>query len=205
MDLSLFNTYGENVGKVDVSSSVFNVDYNDILIHQIIVSYLSRMRAGTKAQKSRSDVRGGGIKPWRQKGTGRARAGTIRSPLWRGGGVTFAAKPRNFYKKINRKMYRKALCSIFSELIRKNRLIVIDNIIFCDIKTKNMVKIRNLFGAKNILFLVMSYNEELLLSSRNLFNVMFQTIYCINLINLIKCDKIIITKEAILHLCEVLK
>lgn len=205
MDINLFNSCGENIGKLDVSSDIFNVDYNDILIHQVIVSYLSRGRLGTKAQKSRSDVRGGGIKPWRQKGTGRARAGTIRSPLWRGGGVTFAAKPRNYYKKINRKMYKKAICSIFSELIRKDKFIVVDDIIFNNIKTKNMVKMLELFKAKNMLILSVDYNKELLLSSRNLFNVFLQSVFSINPVNLIKYDKIVVTEKAITHLCEVLK
>lgn len=205
MELSLFNIRGENIGKIDVCSNIFNIEYNDILIHQIIVSYLSCNRSGTKAQKSRSEVSGGGIKPWRQKGTGRARAGTIRSPLWRGGGVTFAAKPRLYYKKVNRKMYKKAICSILSELIRKDRFIVVDDIMFNTCKTKNMIDMLNSFQAKNMLILLFCDNNELLLSSRNLFNVFLQKIHYINPVNLIKYDKIVITKEALMYLCEVLK
>lgn len=205
MELSLFNIRGENIGKIDVCSNIFNIEYNDILIHQIIVSYLSCNRSGTKAQKSRSEVSGGGIKPWRQKGTGRARAGTIRSPLWRGGGVTFAAKPRLYYKKVNRKMYKKAICSIFSELIRQNRLVVVNDIVFSGIKTKNMVDFLNVFDVNNILILSIDYSNDILLSSRNLFNVFLQKIYNINPVYLIKYDKVVITKDAISYLCGVLK
>ncbi|HFL8794979.1 MAG TPA: 50S ribosomal protein L4 [Candidatus Azosocius sp. HAIN] len=205
MDLNLFNFYGENIGKLNVSPNIFNIVYNDNLIHQIIVSYLSRGRSGTKAQKTRSDVRGGGIKPWRQKGTGRARAGTIRSPLWRGGGVIFASKPRDYYKKINRKMYKKGICSIFSELIRTDRLIIINDIIFDNIKTKNVVKFLDLFKAKTMLILSKNYNKEFLLSSRNLFNIFLQNVCFINPVNLIKYDKIVVTEEAMKYLCEVLK
>lgn len=205
MELNLFNTFYENIGKIDVPSNIFGIEYNDTLVHQIVVSYLSRSRLGTKAQKSRHDVRGGGIKPWRQKGTGRARAGTIRSPLWRGGGVTFAAKPRNYYKKINKKMYKKAICSIFSELIRNNRLIVIDDILFSDFKTKNMVEFMNFLKIKNILIIMTVYNNNVLLSSRNLHNVVLQKVNYINPVYLIKYEKIIITKEAMICLCEILK
>jgi large subunit ribosomal protein L4 len=205
MNLNLFNYLGENIGTVDVCSDIFNFKYNDVLIHQLIVSYLANGRLGTKAQKSRSDVSGGGIKPWRQKGTGRARAGTIRSPLWRGGGVTFAAKPKSYHKKINKKMYKKAICSILSELIRKERFFVVDNIIFNTCKTKNMIDMLNSFQAKNMLILLFCDNNDLLLSSRNLFNVFLQKINYINPVNLIKYDKIVITKEALMFLCEVLK
>ena len=205
MDLDLFNSNGEVVGKINVMPDVFDVRYNDTLIHQIIVSYLLKGRFGTKSQKSRSEVRGGGIKPWRQKGTGKARAGTIRSPLWRGGGVTFAAKPKEYYNKVNRKMYRKALCCILSELVRKNRLIVIDDIVFDNIKTKNMVRILDLFNAKNMLILALSYSRELLLSSRNLFNVVLQNVCYVNPVSLIKYEKIVFTKKAIFYLCEALK
>ena len=205
MELNLFSAFYEIVGKMDVPSDIFDIEYNDILIHQVIVSYLSKARLGTKSQKSRHDVRGGGIKPWRQKGTGRARAGTIRSPLWRGGGVTFASKPRNYYKKINKKMYKKAICSIFSELIRNNRLIVIDDIIFSDFKTKNMVKFIDFFKVKNVLIIMKICNNNLLLSSRNLHNVVIQKVNYINPVYLIKYEKVIITKEAMIYLCEILR
>ena len=205
MNLDLFNFCGENIGKIEVCSDIFNVEYNDSLIHQVIVSCLSKMRLGTKAQKSRSDVRGGGIKPWRQKGTGRARAGTIRSPLWRGGGVTFAANQRNYFKKINKKMYKKALCVILSELIRSDRLVVVEDILFSDCKTKNMINFLSFFKAQNILILLNNIDSNLYLSSRNLFNVFLQKINNMSPVYLIKYDKIIITREALSYLCEVLK
>src|SRR5680860_1557076 len=121
---------------ITVSEATFAKDFNEALVHQVVVAYMAAGRQGTKAQKTRSEVRGGGKKPWRQKGTGRARAGTIRSPIWRSGGVTFAAKPRSFEQKVNRKMYRAAMCSIFSELVRQERLVLVDDFTIDAPKTK---------------------------------------------------------------------
>jgi len=128
-----------NGGSLNVDEAVFAKDFNETLVHQAVVAYMAGGRSGTKAQKTRSEVSGGGIKPWRQKGTGRARAGTSRSPIWRSGGVTFAAKPRDFSKKLNKKMYRAAIRSIFSELVRQDRLVVVDDFSMEDAKTKSMV------------------------------------------------------------------
>ena len=128
MQLTLHTSGKKSTGKLDVADAVFGVDFNESLVHQAVVAYMAGSRSGTKAQRSRSEVRGGGKKPWRQKGTGRARAGTIRSPIWRGGGVTFAAKPRSHKQKLNKKMYKGAMRSILSELARQDRLIVIDKL-----------------------------------------------------------------------------
>ena len=125
MEIALTNNDGEAGPSLEVSEAAFGVPYNETLVHQIVTAYMAAGRVGTKANRSRADVRGGGAKPWRQKGTGRARSGTSRSPIWRGGGVTFAARPRNFAQKVNRKMYRAALRTIFSELVRSQRLMVL--------------------------------------------------------------------------------
>jgi large subunit ribosomal protein L4 len=130
----------DSAQSVNVSESVFGKEYNEALVHQVVTGYLAGARAGTKAQKTRSEVRGGGRKPWRQKGTGNARAGTIRSPIWRSGGVTFAAKPQSHVQKVNKKMYRGAVSSILSELLRQNRLVVANDIVPADSKTKQLLE-----------------------------------------------------------------
>src|SRR5688572_9675616 len=136
MELQLINS----TKKVKLPAAIFDCEFKESLIHQVVTAYLSGGRAGTQAQKTRAEVRGGGIKPWRQKGTGRARAGTIRSPLWRKGGVIFAAKPRSYEQKVNKKSYRSALCSIFSELIRQNRLVAVEALSIESPKTKDFLK-----------------------------------------------------------------
>lgn len=155
--------------KLEVNEVVFGCDYNEPLIHQVVTSYLNAGRAGTKAQKTRSEVRGGGIKPWRQKGTGRARAGTIRSPLWRKGGVTFAAKPRSYEQKVNKKMYRGAIRSILSELIRMERLVIVDALTLETPKTKSFIDMLDKLQIKQtVLIITNAVEENLYLASRNL-------------------------------------
>ena len=139
LEATVLNSDGTS-NKIDVSDKVFGQSYNETLIHQLLTKYMAGARAGTKAQKTRSDVSGGGIKPWRQKGTGRARSGTTRSPIWRTGGVTFAARPRNYEQKLNKKMYRVGIRSILSELLRQDRLVVSSNIIPESPKTKLLVE-----------------------------------------------------------------
>ena len=138
MDLKVQKSGKKQAGKISVADNVFAAEFNEPLIHQVLVSYMAGSRSGTKAQRSRSDVRGGGKKPWRQKGIGRARAGTIRSPLWRGGGVTFAAKPRDYSKKVNKKMYKGAIRSILSELVRQERFLCVDEFDIKNSKTKSV-------------------------------------------------------------------
>lgn len=155
--------------KLEVSDSAFGTPFNEPLIHQVVVAYLAGARAGTVAQKTRSDVSGGGIKPWRQKGTGRARAGTSRSPLWRGGGVTFAARPRDYAQKVNRKMYRTAMRSILSELVRQQRLVVVEELGFPQPKTREMrARLQSLGLGGSILIVTEEVDENLYLSARNL-------------------------------------
>lgn len=184
---------------ISVADSVFSKDYNEALIHQVVIAYMASARQGSKAQKTRSEVSGGGAKPWKQKGTGRARAGTIRSPIFRKGGVTFAAKPKSYQQKVNRKMYRAAICSILSELINLNRLIVIDTLHLNSKKTKDFIaKIKPLEITEALIVVgVEEFSEESILASRNLKNINLIKAYQINPVFLIRFDTVIVTIAAI--------
>ena len=171
MELSVIKPGNESAGTVSVSDLAFAREYNEDLVHQVVTAYLAGARQGTRAQKNRADVRGGGKKPWRQKGTGRARAGTIRSPIWRSGGVTFAAQPQDHSKKVNRKMYRAALRSILSELARQERLIVVESMDVEAPKTKLLVKQLGEYGIDNVLIVSDEVGENLYLAARNLHKV----------------------------------
>ena len=184
-------------GTMNVSDSVFAVEFNEPLVHQVLVSYMSGSRSGTKSQKSRSEVRGGGRKPWRQKGTGRARAGTIRSPLWRGGGVTFAAKSRDYSKKVNRKMFRGAMRSIFSELVRQERFLCVDEFDVSDSKTKLVKEKLNKLGLKEVLIITEGLSENLYLGVRNIPKVDVMDTNEINPYSLIGFEKVLITQAAV--------
>lgn len=179
-------------------AGAFTREFNEALVHQVITAYCAGGRTGTRAQKNRSQVSGGGAKPWRQKGTGRARAGTIRSPLWRGGGVTFAAQPQNFSVKVNKKMYRAALCSIFSELLRQDRLLILSELTLTEPKTKKMLALLNTLEVNNssVLLVVEKFDKNLYLSIRNLPNVDVRDVAALNPNCLISFDKVIVTKVA---------
>ena len=187
---------------LNISNETFNKEFNESLIHQAVVSFLATSRQGSAKQKNRSEVRGGGKKPYRQKGTGRARAGTIRSPLWRGGGVTFASRPRNFTKKINKKMYRAAIKSIFSELVRQNRLVAIEKPTLEKPKTKVFASFLNEFSLSKVLIITEEYDMNLCLSARNIPNVDVITVREINPVNLLKPNKVAVTSEAIKQIEE---
>lgn len=190
-------------GTVEVSEQVFAADFNEALVHQVVTAYLADMRAGTKAQKTRSEVSGGGKKPWRQKGSGRARAGSIRSPLWRGGGVTFAAKPRSYTQKVNRKMYRAALRSIFSELLRQDRLMVIPSFHLEDHKTKGFLnKASEMNFGEHFLMIVGELDVNTYFAARNLPNVLVIDVASINPVSLIKYNKVIIEESALNEINE---
>ncbi|MDH5183741.1 MAG: 50S ribosomal protein L4 [Gammaproteobacteria bacterium] len=205
MELNLITASGnESKSSVELSDSIFARDFNESLIHQVVVAYMNGARSGTKAQKTRSQVRGGGAKPWNQKGTGRARAGTIRSPIWRGGGKTFAATPRNYEQKINRKMYRGAMRSIVSELIRQERLILIDNFEMEAPKTKELAEKLNKLNLTDVLIVTEEVSENLYLASRNLYKVGVCDIAAIDPVSLVGYDKIVMTSSAIKKLEEVL-
>jgi large subunit ribosomal protein L4 len=180
------------------NSSVFNIEYSEGLVHQVITAYMAGGRQGTKAQKTRSEVSGGGAKPWKQKGTGRARAGTIRSPLWRTGGITFAAKPRSFKQKINRKMYRKAISVILSELLRTERLVVVDAFAIDAPKTKQLIaKLDELKFGHDVLVVTDTFDKNIELASRNLHKVEYSDFNSINPVSLIAHDKVIITSDVV--------
>ena len=187
---------------ISISNDVFSKEFNESLIHQAVVSFMSSSRQGSAKQKNRSEVRGGGKKPYRQKGTGRARAGTIRSPLWRGGGVTFASKPRDFSKKINKKMYRAAIKSIFSELVRQNRLVAIEKPTLKKPKTKEVANFLNEFSLSKVLIITDELDMNLYLSARNIPNVDVITVREINPINLLKPQKVAVTGEALKQIEE---
>ena len=198
MDIAIHNSKK----KVSVSDDAFGASFNETLVHQLVVSYLAGARAGTKAQKNRSAVSGGGAKPWRQKGTGRARAGTIRSPLWRSGGVTFAATPRDHSKKLNKKMYRAGLRSLVSELVRQERLIVIDKLGVTEPRTKLMQARLNEIGVDNALVLTDGLDSAVYLAARNIPNVTVMDIAIVDPVSLIKQEKVVVDEAALKKLEE---
>jgi large subunit ribosomal protein L4 len=191
-----------NGAGVDVLDSVFGVDYNEALIHQVVVAYMAGARSGTKAQKNRSAVSGGGAKPFRQKGTGRARAGTSRGPIWRGGGVTFAAQPRSYVQKVNRKMYRGAVRSIVSELARQERLSVVDDFSLTSPKTRELAGKLAELGLRDVLVLVDAFDEKLFLAARNLPHVDVMTATEVDPVSMIAFENVLATEAAVRRLEE---
>lgn len=182
---------------LEVSETTFGREFNEALVHQVVVAYAAGARQGTRAQKTRSDVRGGGKKPWRQKGTGRARSGTIRSPIWVGGGVTFAARPQDHSQKVNKKMYRGAVKSILSELVRQDRLIVVENFSVEAPKTQELkAKLKEL-GLKDVLIITEELDENLFLAARNLYKVDVRDVQGIDPVSLIAFDKVLVTAAAV--------
>ena len=191
-------------GSVEVSDMAIGREFNEALVHQVVVAYMAGGRQGSRAQKTRSEVRGGGRKPYRQKGTGRARAGTIRSPIWRGGGRTFAAKPQDHSQKVNRKMYRGALRCILSELIRQERLIACEAFSVDSPKTKALLeKLRGL-EVDNVLIVCEEVDENLYLAARNLKDVDVLDVSAVDPVSLISHDKVLITVDAVKRLEEAL-
>jgi large subunit ribosomal protein L4 len=182
---------------LSVSEAAFGAEFNESLVHQVVTAYLAGARQGSKAQKTRSQVRGGGIKPWRQKGTGRARAGSIRSPLWRGGGKTFAATPRDFSQKLNKKMYRAALRGIFSELARQERLVVVDSFGVESPKTKPLVEKLKGMELDNVLILTDQADSNLYLAARNLPKVDVVEVGGVDPVSLVGFDKVLMTSSAV--------
>ena len=186
---------GKN-SKVDLADSSFGVAFNEQLVHQVVTAYLAGARAGTKAQKTRSQVRGGGAKPWRQKGTGRARAGTIRSPIWTGGGRAFAARPRDFSQKVNRKMYRGAMRSVLSELIRQERLLLTEKFGVSAPKTKELKTKLDELQVKNVLIVVEGFDENLCLAARNLVHVDVLEADTVDPVSLVGHENVVMTVAA---------
>lgn len=204
MELKIINSKK----KIDLTDDVFNRDFNEPLIHQVVTAYMAGGRAGTKAQKTRAEVRGGGAKPWKQKGTGRARAGTIRSPIWRTGGVTFAAKPRSFKQKVNKKMYKGALRAIFSELVRQDRLIIAENFVVDQPKTKSFLKkLEDMKVTGKLLIISDTVDENLYLASRNLPEVEIRDSETATTdpVALISAEKVLVTEAALKEIEGLLK
>ncbi|CAA0116672.1 50S ribosomal protein L4 [Zhongshania aliphaticivorans] len=195
---------GAAAGTVQVSDVTFAREFNEDLVHQVVVAYMAGARQGTRAQKTRSDVRGGGKKPWRQKGTGRARAGTIRSPIWRGGGVTFAARPQDHSQKVNRKMYRAAICTILSELARQERLVVVEEFTLNEPKTKLLVQSLGEYGLKGALVVTEEVNGNLYLAARNLHDVDVRDVSGVDPVSLIGYEKVVVTVAALKKFEELL-
>lgn len=194
----------KNANAIEVNQAIFDAKYNETLIHQAVVAYMAAGRQGTRAQKTRAEVAGGGKKPWRQKGTGRARAGSIRSPIWRSGGTTFAAKPQDHSQKINRKMYRAAVRSILSELARTDRLVVVENFAVDAPKTKDLVTKLKALELKDVLIVTDAFDTNLWLASRNLPNVAYAEANGSDPVSLIAYEKVLITVPAIKKIEEVL-
>ncbi|MBY6064705.1 50S ribosomal protein L4 [Pseudidiomarina sediminum] len=191
-------------GALEVSEATFGREFNEALIHQVVVAYAAGARQGSKAQKTRSEVSGGGKKPWRQKGTGRARAGTIRSPIWRSGGTTFAAKPRSHDQKVNKKMYRGAMQSILSELVRQDRLIVVESFGVDAPKTKALAAKLKEMELNDVLIVTKELDENLFLASRNLHKVDARDVQGIDPVSLIAFEKVLMTADAVKQLEEAL-
>lgn len=195
---------GAAAGTIQVSDVAFAREFNEDLVHQVVTAYLAGARQGTRAQKTRSEVSGGGKKPWRQKGTGRARAGTIRSPIWTGGGVTFAAKPQDHSQKVNRKMYRAALRSILSELARQERLVVVEEMALEAPKTKLLVKSLAELDVKGALIVTEEVTGNLYLAARNLHDVDVRDVNGVDPVSLIGYDKLVVTVAALKKFEEML-
>ncbi|MBO0613165.1 MULTISPECIES: 50S ribosomal protein L4 [Thiothrix] len=191
-----------NGGSVAVSDEIFAREFNEGLVHQAVVAYMAAGRAGTKAQKTRSDVSGGGCKPFKQKGTGRARAGSIRSPLWRTGGKSFAARPRDFTQKLNKKMYRAAMRAIFSELLRQDRFLVVDSFNIEEPKTKLMLAKLKEYGSNDVLLVSDVDDVNVLLSARNIPYCEVTTVAGLNPVSLVGHQKVVVTTGAVSKIQE---
>jgi large subunit ribosomal protein L4 len=205
MELQIKNATGAASGQIAVADETFAKPFNEALVHQVVVAYLAGGRAGTRAQKTRADVRGGGAKPWRQKGTGRARAGSSRGPIWRGGGVTFAARPQDHSQKVNRKMYRAAMRAIFSELLRQDRLLVVDALDIPEIKTRRMVEQLAALGLadqRRVLLVAEDADMNLYLSARNLPGVAVSDVPGLDPVSLVGSDAVVMTVDAVRRVGE---
>ncbi len=203
MELQVVALATQITSPVQVADPIFGCDFKEALIHQVVTAQLAGRRAGTKAQKNRSAVRGGGIKPWRQKGTGRARAGTIRSPLWRTGGKTFAAVPRDFSQKVNKKMFKRAMASILSELVRQDRLMVVDDLLLTAPKTKELLaKLSSLKAEGQVFVVVAGFQENLMLAARNLPAVGVGDVMHLDPVCLVGAERVVVTLAALKQLEE---
>jgi large subunit ribosomal protein L4 len=197
------NISGAQVGTIDLDDSIFGITPNEHAVHMAVVQYLANQRQGTKNTKTRAEVRGGGRKPWRQKGTGRARQGSTRAPQWTGGGVVFAPKSRDFSFKLNKKLKRLALKSVLSDKVTQNKLIVLDDLNLSEIKTKAMAQICNTLDANDALYVTDATNMNVVLSARNIPTIKTAGVNTINVYDILKYDNFVVTKDAVLKMQEV--
>ncbi len=202
--VSVFNMDGRQVGNIELDDGIFGVAPNESVMHMAVVQYLANQRQGTQSAKTRAEVRGGGRKPWRQKGTGRARQGSIRSPQWKGGGVVFAPKPRNYSFKLNKKVKRLALKCALSSKVSDSKFIVLDDLSFSEIKTKQMVAVlKNLNINKSALVVINDDDRNVILSARNVENIKTSGVNTINTYDILKYDTFIVTQSAVNKISEV--
>lgn len=201
--VEVLNINGEKVNEINLSDAIFGIEPNEAVVHQVVVAQLANKRQGTQSSKTRSEVRGGGRKPWRQKGTGRARAGTIRSPLWTGGGVVFAPKPRDYRKAVNKKVKRLAMKSVFSAKVVDKELIVLDELKFQAPKTKEMATILNNLNAKKALIVLSEKDENVQKSAKNISGVETSLVNTLNVYDMLKYDVLVLTKDAVEKVEEV--
>ncbi len=202
-NVAVYNMEGKEVGTIELNDAVFGTEINDHLVHMAVVQQLANKRQGTQSARTRSEVRGGGKKPWRQKGTGHARQGSTRAPQWTGGGVVFAPKPRSYSFKMNRKEKAAAICSALTSRVAENKIVVLDNLDFSEIKTKNMVKVLENLKVKKALVVMGEKNEKVQLSARNIEGVRTALTNTINVYDILKYDTLVITKDAAQKLEEV--
>lgn len=202
-NVSVLNKTGQEVGKIDLLDEIFSVDVNEHVVHMAVVQYLANQRQGTKSTKTRAEVRGGGRKPWKQKGTGRARQGSIRSPQWTGGGVVFAPKPRDFSFKLNKKVKRLALKSVLTSKLLENKMVVLEDLNMDTLKTKEMVKVLSNIKVQNALIVLGDSDKNALLSSRNIKGIQTCSVSTINVYDILKFEKFVVTKEAVEKMQEV--
>ncbi|NDO46082.1 50S ribosomal protein L4 [Clostridium sp. MD294] len=202
-NVAVVNMNGENVGSIELNDAIFGIEANEHVMHLAVVQYLANQRQGTQSAKTRAEVRGGGRKPWRQKGTGRARQGSTRSPQWTGGGVVFAPKPRNYSFKLNKKVKRLALQSVLSTKVAENKIIVLDELTLNEIKTKEMVKVLNNIKCEKALIVMEGSNTNVMLSARNIPNVKTASVNTINVYDLLKYNTLVVTKGAVAKIEEV--
>ncbi|MBR2847522.1 MAG: 50S ribosomal protein L4 [Clostridia bacterium] len=203
-NVAILNMAGENVGTMDLADGVFGIEVNEAVLHQVVVNYLANQRQGTQSTKTRTEVRGGGRKPWRQKGTGRARQGSIRAPQWTGGGVALGPKPRDYRYTLNKKVKRLAMKSALSAKVQSGEIIVLDNIVVDEIKTKTVADmLKNINAAKKALIVLPEKNDNIYLSARNIEGVETTFVNTLNVYSILKYDSMVVTKDAVAKIEEV--
>ena len=203
-NVAILNMAGENVGTMDLADGVFGIEVNEAVLHQVVVNYLANQRQGTQSTKTRTEVRGGGRKPWRQKGTCRARQGSIRAPQWTGGGVALGPKPRDYRYTLNKKVKRLAMKSALSAKVQNGEIIVLDNIVVDEIKTKTVADmLKNINAAKKALIVLPEKNDNIYLSARNIEGVETTFVNTLNVYSILKYDSMVVTKDAVAKIEEV--